>query len=150
MTDKGRLIDRVIQLQDRLDHLILTHRVEGWVNLDLTIDQLKSLIIIYSSGKISFKDLAQALGINRSNITGLADRLVQSGLVTRSRNPEDRRVQYLALTERGHSILDNIRKQLVSEKTQILDAMSTEELAALEKGLAAFVSSCENFKNSQK
>jgi len=143
MKDKGQLIKDIIGLQEKSNRLMLAYRVENWMKLDLTIDQLKSLIIVYSQGKISFKDLAQALGISRSNITGLADRLIQNGLLIRNQDREDRRVQYLELTDKGKEVLNNIKQEITSEVTRILTALNIEELAALEKGLSALIKSAE-------
>jgi DNA-binding MarR family transcriptional regulator len=141
---KDQLIKDIFNLQEKTTNLFLTYRVENWMKVDLTIDQLKSLILIYTQGKISFNELAQALGISRSNITGLADRLIQNGLLIRYQNPEDRRVQFLMLTEKGRETIDNIKQETNSEMTRLLTTLNIEELAALEKGLIALIKSAEN------
>lgn len=46
-------------------------------------------------------ELADALAIQRYNLTRIVDRLEQEGLVTRSRSPEDRRAAYVAITKEG-------------------------------------------------
>ncbi len=120
MRDKDELIENIIHLQERMNRLVMAYKIENWLKIGLTIDQLKSLIIIQGKGKASFKDLAEALGISRSNITGIADRLVQSGLITRNQNSADRRVQYLILTEKGKEILDNIKQEIIDDITRLL------------------------------
>jgi len=114
------------------------------MRLDLTIDQLKSLIFIQNQGKISFNELARALGITRSNITGIADRLEQNGLVARRRNTSDRRIQYLVLTDKGRELLSTIRQKVRGEERRVLEALNGEELTALEKGLSALIREAEN------
>ncbi len=145
MRDKQQLIESIIGLQEKLNCLNMAHHVENWMNLDLTIDQLKSLIIIQYKGKISFKDLAQALGITRANITGIADRLIQNHLVTKWQNPDDRRIQYLTLTDKAQTILNNIKQTIIIEETKILSILNIEDLEALEKGLSAFTRSIESY-----
>jgi len=144
MEDKDQLIKDIFNLQEKSTNLFLSYRVEDWMKVDLTIDQLKSLIFIYSQGKISFKDLAKALGISCSNITGLADRLIQNGLLIRNQNPKDRRIQYLMLTEKGRKTIDNIKQKTNQELIRLLSTLNIEELAALEKGLSALIKSAEN------
>ena len=114
------------------------------MKLDLTIDQLKALILIQSHDKISFKDVAQALGSTRGNITGIVSRLVQKGLVTREPDPDDRRVQYLMLTAKAQKLLNNIKQKIITVQGNILSVLTVEELAAMEKGLSAFVKSIES------
>jgi DNA-binding MarR family transcriptional regulator len=144
MKDNDQLIKDIFNLQEKTTNLFLTYRVENWMKVDLTIDQLKSLILIYTQGKISFNELAQALGISRSNITGLADRLIQNGLLIRYQTTEDRRVQFLMLTEKGRETIDNIKQETNSEMTRLLMTLNIEELAALEKGLIALIKAAEN------
>lgn len=146
MEEKDQLIKRIVDLQEKINHLVLAYRPDNWMKLDLTIDQLKSLILIHSRGKISFKDLAQALGITRSNITGIADRLEQNGMVTRNQNTADRRVQYLLLTDKGREVLDNIQQEIIAEETRILTALNIGELTSLERGLKAVIRSAEEHK----
>ncbi len=55
-----------------------------------------------------FKKLAEALGVTPPNVTGIIDRLVEQALVTRTENPEDRRIMLLQTTEKGHELLDNL------------------------------------------
>ena len=150
MKDKDQIIKDILSLQEDTNRLFLTYRVENWMSLDLTIDQLKSLIIIYTRGKISFKDLAVALNISRSNITGLADRLIQSGLLTREQNIEDRRVQFLMLTDKGREIINNIRQEIITGATSILEDLNIEELIALRKGISALVKAAEKRISSTK
>jgi len=145
MQHKQQLIKNIFDLKDKIIRMSLGYQVENFVKLDLTIDQLKSLVIIEYHGKISFKDLAQTLGITRANITGIANRLIRNGLVTSQPNPDDRRVQYLDLTEKAQSILNNIRQIMVVNETKVLTALNIEELEALEKGFSAFVKSADDF-----
>jgi len=126
MEDKDQLIKDIFNLQEKSTNLFLSYRVEDWMKVDLTIDQLKSLIFIYSQGKISFKDLAKALGISCSNITGLADRLIQNGLLIRNQNPKDRRIQYLMLTEKGRKTIDNIKQKTNQELIRLLSTLNIE------------------------
>lgn len=146
MKSREQLIDEVVWLQEKLNSLVSVFKTEKWMKLDLTIDQLKSLILIKSKGKISCKELAGALNITRSNITGIADRLVQSGLVNRNQNLKgDRRIQYLMLTEKGKGVLDDIKHEIISNEKNIFNAMNDEDQIALEKGMSAFVRSAERY-----
>ena len=122
----------------------MCYPVERWMKLDLTIDQLKALILIQSHDKISFKDVAQALGSTRGNVTGIVSRLIQKGLVTREPDPDDRRVQYLMLTEKAQKLLNNIKQKMITVQGNILSGLTAEDLAAMETGLSAFVKSIES------
>ncbi len=49
-------------------------------------------------------ELADALVIERYNLTRLVDRLEQEGLVTRARSPEDGRAAYVTITSEGRAL----------------------------------------------
>lgn len=49
-------------------------------------------------------ELADALAIERYNLTRLVDRLEQEGLVERTRSPEDGRAAYATITKEGRAL----------------------------------------------
>ena len=144
MREKQELIDNIFSLHEKMNRLSMIYPVEKWMKLDLTIDQLKALILIQSQDKISFKDVAGALGSTRGNVTGIVSRLIQKGLVTRQPDKDDRRVQYLKLTEKAQKLLNNIKQRMITMQSNILSGLTVEDLAAMETGLSAFVKSIEN------
>ena len=58
------------------------------------------------TGKMS--DLAELMGVSRPAATGLVDRLIAQGLVTRRNDATDRRVVWIAITAKGKSIIQKI------------------------------------------
>jgi DNA-binding MarR family transcriptional regulator len=55
--------------------------------------------------------LAALLACDKTNITGLVDRLEPRGLVRRVRDDGDRRVVNIALTADGHEVVDQFRER---------------------------------------
>src|SRR5688572_27736330 len=64
-------------------------------------------------------------------MTGLVDRLETQGLVRRERCTEDRRVCYIAITERGLKLLAQIDAPLEALHRQMVGHMSRRELTEL-------------------
>ena len=145
--NKSDLIQQAIGFQEEINRLIMEHRTEEWLSLDLTIAQLKSTIYIYSKGKVKFKELAGALGVTPSVVTGIVDRLVLQGMVKRKLegSSTDRRVQWLIVTDKGKAVLDNIRQESIKEISQILEVLSYEDLSALVRGFSALVKAAEPY-----
>ena len=73
----------------------------------LTPIQLGALYQI-NHGFTTMGKVAQKLHCDASNVTGIIDRLTILKLVTRQDDPKDRRVKTLALTAKGHTILDEV------------------------------------------
>jgi DNA-binding MarR family transcriptional regulator len=144
--EKSELIDEIVTLQRQLNKILGPFAAKPWIDLGLTIAQLKSLFFIADQETTNFKKLAEALGVTPPNITGIVDRLVEQGLVTRNENPEDRRIMLLQATEKGKNLLDNLRETRTVRMAQILTHMSPEDLAMLLKGLKSFVKATEKYR----
>src|SRR3977135_1186674 len=56
------------------------------------------------------RELAQALGIEGPTLTHHLDALERAGLVTRTRDPGNRRVQRMALTDEGDAAFQRMRR----------------------------------------
>jgi DNA-binding MarR family transcriptional regulator len=86
----------------------------------------------------SQRDLAERLGINRTIMVRLIDRLEESGYVQRTRNPANRRSYVLSITDAGRKALDEMR-HLVSDRdarvTAVLSRRERQRLDELLRGL---------------
>lgn len=54
--------------------------------------------------RLRMRELAAAVVLSRSNLTRLADRLADAGLLTREAVPDDRRGAYCVLTDAGRAL----------------------------------------------
>ena len=105
--------------------------------LDLTPMQARSLWL--SREPISMGELAERLHCDASNVTGIADRLEERGLMERVVDPDDRRRRNLVVTEEGVAVALQLRDRL--EQGNPILALSEDQLATmrdlLEQALAA-------------
>jgi MarR family transcriptional regulator, organic hydroperoxide resistance regulator len=138
-TKNAKLINEIITLQQESNRILGKFSAEPWIDLSLTIAQLKCLFFIDAKEKTNFKKLSDALGVTPPNITGIVDRLVGDGLISRTENPEDRRINYLQTTIKGRTLVSNLRDHNNHQINHILDQMSYEDLASLAQGLNALV-----------
>ncbi len=74
--------------------------------------------------------LAEQLGLDRSNVTSVVDRLEERGLITRQPHPGDRRIKLLALTEAGRATRAAIDERIFATVT-LFEALSEEDQRAL-------------------
>jgi MarR family transcriptional regulator, organic hydroperoxide resistance regulator len=135
--DRTELTEEIVKLFRRLSRAIGRYTPEAWADVNLTIGQLKGLFFIDYEGSTNFKRLATALARTPPEVTRIADRLVEQGLVTRRENPEDRRMLILQTTEKGQSLIDRLRESTSARIHEILAEVSIEELVALTKCLAS-------------
>jgi DNA-binding MarR family transcriptional regulator len=99
---------------------------------DLTPSQYNILRILRGEGApLPSLEIASRTITVVPGITGLIDRLEKSGFVTRERCAEDRRVIYVALTERGHKTLVALDRPLQELHEMLLGHLTKDELKEL-------------------
>jgi MarR family 2-MHQ and catechol resistance regulon transcriptional repressor len=76
----------------------------------------------------SMIDLSRLLFTDKSNVTGIVDRLERLHLVTRTPDPHDRRVILITLTAEGQHLRDSLNEQ---HQARIRDLMSVVNRAHL-------------------
>jgi DNA-binding MarR family transcriptional regulator len=69
---------------------------------DVTLPRFDLMAQLYRAPKaMTLGELSQRMMVSNGNVTGLVDRLVQQGLVSRRPSPKDRRAQLVSLTAQG-------------------------------------------------
>jgi DNA-binding MarR family transcriptional regulator len=118
-----------------------TARFAGRVaDLGLTPPQVGLLGLIAASPGQSQQAVAQVLGMPPSRLVGLVDALADRGLVERRRNPDDRRLHALHVTDAGEAMLAEITtigRAHDEALCRSLDARERETLRALLSRIAA-------------
>lgn len=74
----------------------------------LTQVQLGALYMVHKHNELAMGKVAHVLHCDPSNVTGIIDRLVSHGLVTRQENPADRRAKTITLTDDGQKVMREI------------------------------------------
>lgn len=77
------------------------------------------------------RDLSDRLLVSRPSITGLLDTLEAKGLLTRRTHGQDRRRVLVALTTRGHSLLEEHFPTHYASQEALLADLSHDDMATL-------------------
>jgi DNA-binding MarR family transcriptional regulator len=141
--NKQEVINELLELQRRTSQLILNYALKSWRELELPLAQLKSLFVIAGKGETNLRTLAHELDVTPGNVTGIVERLVKQGLISRKPNPEDRRQIRLKATKKGQDLLSSLMENQTTHMVNILEYMSLEEMESLLKGLSGFVLALE-------
>jgi DNA-binding MarR family transcriptional regulator len=108
VTDRDVLIRRILEVQRRLRRQFAEDDAHPLLNVNLTMSQLKVLIILSHLGGASGQDLARRTGFGLATLTGIVDRLIAQDLVSRGEDPRDRRVRRIELTPAGAELIDRL------------------------------------------
>ena len=128
--DAVRVYFRLLRLNTRI-RLAMSGRLK---KLRLSAAQTDVLTTLTEAEGISQQDLAQRLYVTKGNISGLVDRLVESGLVERRSLNGDRRSHSIFLTAAGRkSAGDGIlaQREFVARTFGQMDSARLHEFEAL-------------------
>ncbi len=81
-------------------------------------------------------ELAAAVGIRQPTLTHHLDGLEQAGLVTRTRDPGNRRVQRIAVTEAGEHVFLRLRRAAAAFDGRLRAGLDDDDVATLRRLLA--------------
>ncbi|HAS04158.1 MAG TPA: MarR family transcriptional regulator [Dehalococcoidia bacterium] len=145
---KEELIEKVIKSRRHMNRFIREGSVESWINLNLTIPQMKCLSYISQHGKTNLSGLAAGINVTPANVTGIVDRLVAQGFVTRNPDSADRRVIWLGVTEIGESTLSNLREGRSGKMRELLECLSDNELSIVSQSFDILAGAVNKLKES--
>ncbi|NUO37990.1 MAG: MarR family transcriptional regulator [Gemmatimonadaceae bacterium] len=93
----------------------------------LTESQIAVLEALKHLGPLQQGELCQKILRSGSNVTTVVDNLERDGLVQRSRDESDRRIQVVNLTEKGRELVDRALPVHVGRITDTMAALEPEE-----------------------
>ncbi|WP_231136342.1 MarR family winged helix-turn-helix transcriptional regulator [Acidianus ambivalens] len=83
-----------------------------------------STLYFLKGGEKNVSSLAEFVGVNKSTMVEILDKLENEGMITRNRDEKDRRVVLVKITQKGLEELENVRQ---GYKNLIKDILSRSE-----------------------
>ncbi|GII82097.1 hypothetical protein Ssi03_00870 [Sphaerisporangium siamense] len=130
--ERQELIARIGEAQHAIARVFAGDRSMPLLALNLTMQQLKVTLILAARGSASGQELAHVLGTGLGTVTGIVDRLVAQGLVSRHEDPNDRRIRRVRLTDAGTRMAEELADAGLANYRRLLDRLDLETLRELE------------------
>ncbi|SDH78978.1 MarR family transcriptional regulator [Agrococcus jejuensis] len=136
------LVERFLADRSALGRVMALERMQPWLDVPLTMAQLRVLLLVAGGVATTGSALATALDVTPATVSTSVDRLVEAGYLRREESADDRRVRHLAPTERGAELHARLADR--HEATdEVLDLVADDDLAALVQGFAALRAAIE-------
>ncbi|MCK6256660.1 MarR family transcriptional regulator [Fictibacillus sp. KIGAM418] len=128
MSDKRT--ESIAELETSFQTVFRTFRkdINDLFSDDVPSNEFGVLNLLKDKDFLTASELAAEMKVSSSHITGVTDRLIKKGMITRERSVTDRRIVYVKITEKGHSVaekLASIRRDYFREK---FSGLSDEEM----------------------
>jgi DNA-binding MarR family transcriptional regulator len=103
---------------------------------DMTVKQIAYLKVIDEHGDVTFSRLAEITRTSKPTVTEMVNRFVRMECAYRQKSPEDGRVVYIRLTEKGRMIANaeqNALNRMVEKMVRSLDEKEVDLLIEILK-----------------
>ena len=114
-----------------------------WLLLDLTMAQLKAMMLIVQTGGVRSRELADGLGIAPSAATPLVDRLVEQKLARRDDDTADRRIIWIRPTAKAQALHDQLLQTNEDVLADVIDALPADVRPRVQESVRLLLESAE-------
>jgi len=105
--------------------------------------ETQALLRLQGNGAMSQQALGAALDVDASNLVALLNELEADGLISRRRDPEDRRRHVVEISKRGTKLVCEVERAAAEVEDQFFAALDDDERAALQGLLARVAQSAD-------
>lgn len=137
MPDRDALIEDIKGAVTTLTSASAATRTTPWLDVDLSLPQLKALFALQHMGAVRVGEIAHVLALSPNATTSVLDKLEHQGLVVRRADPADRRAVLVDLAAEGREQVARLQSANVASLGDLLQQLSMDELEALQRGMAA-------------
>lgn len=103
----------------------------------LSREEWRLLFLLAGATRLTSLELSRRTTLDKVQVSRAAQRLEEKGLISRAISTEDRRLRVYECTDKGRELFDEVMPRVQKRAADILGAMTAEERAALDRGLAA-------------
>jgi DNA-binding MarR family transcriptional regulator len=128
------MVERTMVAYEQLMQLLVVEEGHDFADVGITMAQAKVLFVL-AGGSMHMSDLGTRLRVTPSTTSGLVEKLVEQGLVTRSDDPADRRQVIVSTTTQGLELLERFRELNSRQLRAMLGTLSAADLEIVERSL---------------
>lgn len=127
--------EAIVQAYARMMHSVALAHAPEFLGVGITMSQAKVLYLVQASPDLHMSDLATRLSVSLSTVSGVVDRLVDQGLLTRHDDPADRRQVVLRIADAGTAQLEHFRELNAGQFRALLARVGDADLVVVQHAL---------------
>lgn len=102
-----------------------------WSSCEVTVQQFHLLHFVDVENGKSMSHYSEQMGIPKPNVTVIADKLSEEGLIERALDPKDRRVVILKISQEGKKCIERTARKMKNEIVSKLEKLDDSEVERL-------------------
>ena len=116
------------KLRNKL-HRLMKQRYVSEAETQMTVEEFMLLSMINAKTDQILQNIAIATGKNKSVVMRMIDSLEEKGLAKRTVNPEDRRENFLSITDKGEKVVAQYQEIEQRLSNELLKDIPSEKVA---------------------
>ena len=100
---------------------------------------VRVVFYLVDSNSSPISQIADSLGISKSNMTPIIDNLIKYGLVNRYPDSHDRRILRVELTDKAYKLLDSFRIAICDSFVEKISPLSNDEVVILNDSISNLI-----------
>lgn len=135
MVSSSQFVQTIRQFMDMAMHHSMRERSHFAKASGLSMPQFGILMQLHYRGNCGVSDIGDRFDITNAAASQLVDKLVQSGLIQREENPQDRRAKLLNLTDKGRELIQQGMEERYRWADQLAGKLTAGERAKVSEAL---------------
>jgi MarR family transcriptional regulator, organic hydroperoxide resistance regulator len=146
MASVPQLIQTIRQFMDLAMHRTMRERVHFAKATGLSMPQFGILMQLHYRKDCGVSDIGERFDITNAAASQLVDKLVQSGLIQRQEDPNDRRAKLLNLTAKGRELIQQDVEKRYRWVDQLTGKLTAEERAKIAEALSIMTQTAQELE----
>ena len=146
MVSTPQLIQTIRHFMDFAMHHSMRERAHFAKATGLSMPQFGILMQLHYRHNCGVSDLSERFDITNAAASQLVDKLVQSGLIQRAEDPNDRRAKLLNLTDKGRDLIQQGLEGRYRWVDEVAGKLTAEERAKVSEALKIMTQAAEELE----
>lgn len=116
--------------------------------LGISAPEFGIMVILSEHNDVSSRDIKKTTGMDKATITRALDRLIEKGLISRTRSNKDSRLIKLKLTAKGKRVFVQIEESALAWEREFIKDVKVAELNALHNVLNKLDANLDRMDNA--
>ena len=141
--EADQILQDIFGIARKLDEIKVFHNILPFNNTELQF--MKVIVLADEAGKrVISSDIARSLGITRSAVSQMVNKLESKGVVRRVPDSRDKKIAYIELSDKARSIYEESRARVNGLLERIVAKLGEEKVEHFITGTNEFIDAfCE-------
>ncbi len=144
--ETNKLMQDIYSICKKLDDIKIFYHAVPFNNTEMQM--IREIVLVKESGEhIIASSLAKKLGITRSAVSQIVNKLEKNNIIKRFPDPMDKKIAFIELSENAVSVYEETKRRVNVFLEQVVEKLGEEKVENFIKGANEFIDAFEEVVN---